>query len=301
MTKINRLITFIVPLLAVAAPHKSSPAESAASAGDAGLCRGIEQVVEDYIRSRPEVIEQALIALQTKRQAAEKERVKAAINEQRNQLLADATSLVSGNPAADVTLVEFFDYRCVFCKKAHSTVAQLLKDDPRIRGVYKDLPVLDEESVFAAKAALAARAQGKHHALQEALLAAKTDLTPVQVMKIAGQVGLETKKLAAAMLDPALNAIIDRNRALAQAVGVAGTPAFVIGCELVPGGYQGNTTPTKPPVLTQATPYTCNEKTCLCNDAADCGRMGQAGVCTAGTFAESPAGSGKGVCAKKLV
>lgn len=238
MIKINRLISTLVPLLAVAAPHASVMAETAASAGDASLRRSIEQVVEDYIRSRPEVIEQALIALETKRQAAEKERVKAAIGQHRSELLSDATSLVSGNPAADVTLVEFFDYRCGFCKKAHGTVAQLLKDDSRIRVVYKDLPVLGEESVFAAKAALAARAQGKHHALHEALLAAKTDLTTVQVMKIAGQVGLDTKKLAAAMLDPALNEIIDRNRALAQAVGVAGTPAFIIGSELVPGAIE---------------------------------------------------------------
>lgn len=236
MIKINRLITALVPLLAVAAPRASTAADSAAS--DTSLRRSIEQVVEDYIRNRPEVIEQALIALETKRQAVEKERVKAAIGEHRNELLNDVTSLVAGNPAADLTIVEFFDYRCGFCKKAHGTVAQLLNDDPRIRVVYKDLPVLGEESVFAAKAALAARAQGKHHALHEALLAAKTDLTAVQVMKIAGQVGLDTKRLAAAMLDPALNEIIARNRALAQAVGVAGTPAFVIGSELVPGAIE---------------------------------------------------------------
>lgn len=88
--------------------------------------------------------------------------------------------------------------------------------------------------------------------------------------------------------------------AFAADAGTAGW-AGKLNNQLQSGGYQGNTTPTKPPVLTQATPYTCNEKTCLCNDAADCGRMGQAGICTAGTFAESPAGSGKGVCAKKLV
>lgn len=238
MLKFTRLITTLVSLLAVAAPLSSATAESAANAAEASLRRSIEQVVEAYIRNRPEVIEQALIALETQRQAAEKERIKAAIGEHRNELLNAATSLVSGHPAADVTLVEFFDYRCSFCKKAHGTVAQLLKDDRRIRVVYKDLPVLGEESVFAAKAALAARAQGKHHALHEALLAAKTDLTAVQVLKIAAQVGLDIKKLAAAMLDPSLNKIIDHNRALAQAVGVAGTPAFVIGSELVPGAIE---------------------------------------------------------------
>lgn len=238
MIKINRLIRILVSLLAIAAPHTSVAAESTAGAGDASLRRSIEQVVEDYIRGRPEVIKQALIALETKRHAVEKERVKAAIIELRNQLQNDATSLAAGNPAADVTLIEFFDYRCGFCRKAHGTITQLLKDDPRIRVVYKDLPVLGEDSVFAAKVALAARAQGKHYALHEALLSAKTDLTAVEVMKIAGRVGLDTKKLAAAMSDPALNGIIDRNRALAQAVGVSGTPAFVIGSELVPGAIE---------------------------------------------------------------
>jgi protein-disulfide isomerase len=140
--------------------------------------------------------------------------------------------------AGDVTVVEFFDYRCGYCKRASGTVAQLQKDDLKVRVVSKDFPILGDESVFAAKAALAARSQGKHHALQEALFAAKGELNAANVLKLASQIGLNTKKLATDMKNPELDSIIERNRALAKELGINGTPAFILGNELMPGAVE---------------------------------------------------------------
>src|SRR5262249_15243678 len=137
----------------------------------------VEKIVEDYLRNRPEVMDQALMSLETRRQAEETQRVKAAIAARMDSLVKDPSSPVTGNPKADVTVVEFFDYRCGYCKKAAGTVAQLQKNDANVRIIYKDLPILGEDSLFAAKAALAAHVQGKHHAFHEALYAAKSDLT----------------------------------------------------------------------------------------------------------------------------
>jgi protein-disulfide isomerase len=200
--------------------------------------KSVEQIIEDYIRTRPEVIEQALQTLEKKREAEEQERVKATIVAKQDELLKDPASPVSGNPAGDVTVVEFFDYRCVHCKRSAPVLEELQRQDTRVRVVYKDFPILGDDSVTAAKAALAARAQGKHQAFHEAMYAARTELTSAQVMKIAAQVGLNTKKLATDMKSPELDAIIERNRALAKELGINGTPAFVVGKELVPGAIE---------------------------------------------------------------
>lgn len=200
--------------------------------------KNVEKIVEEYIRNRPEVIEQALQSLEKKREAEQQERIKATIAAKQDELLKDPTAPISGNAAGDVSVVEFFDYRCGYCKLVSTTLTQLQKDDARVRIVYKSFPILGEESVFAAKAALAARIQGKYHAFHEALYAAKTDLNSGQVLKIAAKIGLNTKRLAIDMKNPELDKIIERNRALANELGISGTPAFVVGKELVTGAVE---------------------------------------------------------------
>jgi protein-disulfide isomerase len=203
--------------------------------GDPAVGESMDQVIERYIRTHPEVIEQSLQALEAKRQAEEKERVKTVIAARRNELLNDPASPVSGNPNGDVTVVEFFDYRCGFCKRAAGAVSQLQKDDRSVRVVYKDFPILGEASEVAAKAALASRAQGKHQAYHEALLAAKGDLSKETALAIARDVGLDAKKLERDMEKPEWTAVIERNRALAKELGISGTPGFIVGEELYPG------------------------------------------------------------------
>lgn len=199
------------------------------------LTPNLEQTIEQYIRTHPEVIEQSLQALEAKREAEEKSRQKVALANRQQDLLHDPLSPVSGNLKGAITLIEFFDYRCGFCKRAANAVTQLQKDDPRVRVVYKDFPILGEASEVAAKAALASKAQGKHQAFHEALLATKNEITKEEVLRIAGTVGLDTNKLKTDMANPEWQAVIDRNRALARDLGISGTPGFIVGTELVPG------------------------------------------------------------------
>jgi protein-disulfide isomerase len=202
---------------------------------DPGWKQSVEQVIQSYILSHPEVIEQAFQALEAKRQEDEHARVKQVIAAHERALFHDPASPVSGDPAGDVTVIEFFDYRCGFCKRVASSVTQLQKDDMHIRIVYKDFPILGDDSMQAAKAALASQAQDRHQAFHEALLAAKSDLTKEQILQIANDVGLDTDLLILDMEDPKWLTIIEHNRALAKALGINGTPAFVVGDELVPG------------------------------------------------------------------
>ncbi len=215
----------------------SSPAlgESTNQTANPAWRQSVEQVIEAYIRSHPELIEQAQQALEAKRQEEEKVRVKEAIATHRSELLHDPASPVSGDPAGEVTVIEFFDYRCGFCQRVAGSVTQLQKEDARVRIVYKDFPILGAASVQAAKAALASRSQGHHQAFHEALFTAKGELTNEQILQIAKDVGLDAQKLAADMENPEWLAIIERNRALASDLGITGTPAFVVGTELVPG------------------------------------------------------------------
>ena len=198
----------------------------------------LDQAIEQYIRSHPEVIEQAMQSLEGKRQRSEKLRIRQAITTHQEELLRDPVSPVSGNVNGDVTVIEFFDYRCGYCKRVASAVTQLQKDEPGVRVVYKDFPILGEVSVFGARAALAAREQGKHQAFHEAMLASENELTQEEVLAIAQRVGLDVKKLESDLQAPEWQAAIDRNHALAKLLGISGTPGFVVGSEVYPGALE---------------------------------------------------------------
>ena len=201
----------------------------------------LDQAIEQYLRLHPEVIEQALKSLEMKRQEDQKMRITQAIKEHRNELLHDSDSPVSGNASGDVTVIEFFDYRCGYCKRVAGSVTQLQQDDSGVRVVYKDFPILGDLSVFAARAALAAQAQGKHQLFHEALLASEHDLTTAEVLSIAERVGIDRKRLEADMHLPQWDDLIERNRALADVLSISGTPGFIVGGEFHPGalGLEG--------------------------------------------------------------
>ena len=220
--------------LLLAQPATPAWAETESPADPASR-QALDQAIEQYIRAHPEVIEQSLQTLEAKREAETKARQKAALATRQNDLLHDPSSPVSGNPKGDITLVEFYDYRCGFCKRAAGAVTQLQKDDPRVRVIYKDFPILGEASELAAKAALASKAQGKHQTFHEALLASKNEMTKDEVLRIATEIGLDAKQLETDMANPEWQTVIDRNRALARDLGINGTPGFIVGTELVPG------------------------------------------------------------------
>lgn len=195
----------------------------------------IETIVRDYIKAHPEVIVESLQAMEQQRREAARQQAKQNITVKRDELLRDPAAPVAGNPSGDVTIVEFFDYACPHCKNATPNVKQLLKDDPNVRVVFKELPILGESSVTAARAALASRAQDKYLPYHEALMALKEPLTDAAIFRVAQQVGLDVDRLKKDMVAPAIEDAIRKNYALAEALAITGTPAFVIGDDVAPG------------------------------------------------------------------
>ena len=194
----------------------------------------IERIVRDYLLSNPEVIEEAIDVLRAKRRVEERKRAEAAIAENGKALRAHPMSPVSGNAEGDVTVVEFFDYRCGYCKRALPAMTALLKEDAKVRVVWKEFPILGPVSVFAARAAMAAERQGKYYPFHLALMK-EPKLTEGRVLELAVEAGLDPGRLRRDMEDPAIQAYLDETRALARDIGITGTPAFVVGGTLVPG------------------------------------------------------------------
>ena len=199
----------------------------------------VEKIVRDYLMREPEIIYQALEALQ-KRQAAEQaEKAKEMLVSRKDDLLNDPATPIAGNPDGEVTLVEFFDYRCGYCRRVLSSMQALMEEDPDLRIAFKELPVLGEDSVRAARAALASQMQneGLYLDFHLALMSAK-DLSVGGISKLATQIGLDLEKLLADMESEQVSKAIEANYELASALGIEGTPAFVIGDTLVPGAVE---------------------------------------------------------------
>ena len=224
-----------LPLALLLAAALSLSAAPAAAAGPPPAPAGLEEAIRQYILDHPEVILESMRRYQVRRQEEARQQAAAAVRARQEELLRDPASPTGGNPQGDVTVVEFFDYRCGHCRRAAPLLRQLLAEDGGVRVVYKELPVLGPESAVAAQAALAAHLQGKYGAMHDALMTAEGPLTQAAILVAAAAVGLNADRLRADMRGPAVQEALDRNAALAAALGVEGTPAFVVGAELVPG------------------------------------------------------------------
>jgi protein-disulfide isomerase len=141
----------------------------------------------------------------------------------------------TGDPKADITIVEFFDYQCGYCKRAMQTVLEIQKEDPRLRIAWKELPILGPASEFAARAAMAAKRQDKYLDFHVAVMGNRGQLTPDSVLQIAGKAGIDVDRLKRDMTDPAIEKYLQDTLQLAQQLGINGTPGFIIGNKLVPG------------------------------------------------------------------
>lgn len=194
----------------------------------------IEAIVRDYLLREPEIVFQALEELQRRQASAETERQQTAITAHEDQLLRDPEAPVAGNPDGAVTLVEFFDYRCSYCRRVVGSVQALIEEDTDLRMVFKELPVLGEDSIRAARAALASRKQEGYLPLHFALMDSD-DLSMAGIKRTAEAVGLDAEQLQADMETPEVDAAIQANYELARTLGIEGTPAFVIGDQLIPG------------------------------------------------------------------
>ncbi len=199
--------------------------------------RRIEAIARDYILENPEVLVQAARVLQDRRRLADQTRNRATLAAKRDELAADPAAPVGGNPDGNVTVVEFFDYNCPYCKAVYPRIAQLLAEDDQIRLVFKEWPILGPVSELAARMALAIWKQDpdKYEAFHAALLSVRGRLTRDAVFETAQGLGLDVERLKNEMDSPEIAADLTRNKALAGSLGITGTPAFVVGDSLVPG------------------------------------------------------------------
>ena len=191
----------------------------------------VKQLALEAILENPEIIMQAVAILQQR----EKERAASGVNTVRLQLESDPNAPNLGNPEGDVTVVEFFDYNCPYCRSAGQTVQALLAADANVRVIYREWPILGDDSVIAARAALAAREQGKYEAFHWALMGGEGRVTEARIFKVARDLGMDIAQLEADMTSPAVGAHIALSNALARQLGFTGTPAFIVGDQTAPG------------------------------------------------------------------
>ncbi len=208
----------------------SAPAEFTADQRQA-----IEAIVKDYLVKNPDLLLDALQAAEDKIKSEAREKATASLSTKKRELYNDPESPIGGNPNGDVSMVEFFDYRCPYCKQVVPALEKLLGEDHGIRFIYKEFPVLGPDSKTAARAALAARKQGKYEAMHRALMALKGQMDEDAIMKTAGAIGLDVQRLRQDMGAPEIDLALRNNLELAETLDVHGTPAFVIGDEIVPG------------------------------------------------------------------
>lgn len=200
----------------------------------------VKTLVYEAIRENPAIIMEAVRLLEQQQQREQAAAAGATLSAIRDQLEQDPNAPVLGNPEGDVTVVEFFDYNCPYCRRAMPQVDALVEQDENVRLVYREWPILGDGSVFAARAALAARKQGKYEAFHEAMMGMTGRAEEASVIRIAGEVGLDIEQLRRDMQAPEVDEHIETSMELTRALGFTGTPSFVIGDELIGGLVQAD-------------------------------------------------------------
>jgi protein-disulfide isomerase len=194
-----------------------------------------EQRVRTYLLEHPEVLMEAVNRLEAKQGEQEQAEARAVLKDNAAEVFQDPTSPVSGNSNGEVTLVEFFDYNCPYCRVMVPLLTQAEAADPWLRIVYKEYPILGAGSVFAAKAALAANKQGKYVTFHRALYQLRGPVDEAKVLEVAANVGLDIQRMKADMQDAAIGGTLEKNVKLAQALRITGTPGFVVGDQITAG------------------------------------------------------------------
>ena len=194
-----------------------------------------ERRVRDYLTGHPEVVVQAANQFEELQRANEESEVRKILQAHTDEVFRDPASPIGGNPNGEVTLIEFFDYNCPYCRQMVPVMIKAEEADPQLRVVYKEFPILGPNSTFAARAALAAHKQAKYVAFHRALYQVRGAVDPSKIMEAATAVGLDVERLKTDMEDPALKAAIDKNLELAKVLRINGTPGFVVGDQILRG------------------------------------------------------------------
>ena len=236
------IITLLAPLaIAQDRTPPASPATAPASpdAFSAAQAREIENIVKNYLVQHPEVLQDAMEALDRRQKEAEADKARITIKDNNATIFNSTHQVVLGNPQGKVTMVEFFDYNCAFCKRAMVDMLDLLKTDSNLRFVLKEFPVLGSGSVEAAHVAVAARMQDpsgkKYLEFHQKLLGGRGPADKMRALAVAKDVGFDVARLEKDMNSDEVKTTIEENMKLADALGVSGTPTYVVGEEVVVG------------------------------------------------------------------
>lgn len=194
----------------------------------------IEKIVREYLLKNPKVLREAMQALEQQEAKDRREALAINLKSLKTDIYNDVNSPVGGNPNGDVTIVVFFDYNCGYCKTTLPDLDGLLKKDPELRVIYKEFPILSNDSQLAAQAALAAAKQGKYVEFHRALLSTES-ATDASIRSISDRLKLDYPKLQADMKDPKLNEALLRNSSIASQLGINGTPGYIVGDQIIPG------------------------------------------------------------------
>lgn len=228
MKNLLRPLALILALVAV--PALSTPAQAQELTPEEVKRLALEAILEN-----PEIVLEAVAIVREREEAAKQRAAEDAIVQLRDMLENDPNAPVMGNPEGDVTVVEFFDYNCPYCKRSADEIQALLEADPNVRLVMREWPILGEGSVYASLASLAARDQGKYEEFHFALMLADARKEEAVVRRIARDIGLDMDQIEARMNDEAVTRHLQDSDGMARALGFTGTPSFVIGGQAVYG------------------------------------------------------------------
>jgi protein-disulfide isomerase len=238
----------LLPLLAafLALPLMLSSAAPTSAQSFTGDQRSeIERIVKEYLLSHPELLQEVMAELEKRQTLAEAEKNRAAVKEHSATIFSSPRQVTLGNPQGDVTVVEFFDYNCGYCKRAMADMLDLLKNDGKIKFVLKEFPVLGEGSVQAAQVAAAVRMQDKggkkYLEFHQKLLGGRGAADKTRALAVAKEVGLDVARIEKDMASDEVKAQIEESFKLAEALGLNGTPSYVVGPEVVVGAVGLNT------------------------------------------------------------
>jgi protein-disulfide isomerase len=201
--------------------------------------QAIGEVVKEYLLQNPEVLRDASLELERRSEQQQKEEQAKALSQYRSQLLSPRGATIIGNPNGRVSLVAFFDYNCPYCRASVGDIQKLVDANPELRVVLREFPILGPDSTATSRLALAVAREtpdlGLRTRYYEALMKAKGSMTGSLAFTTATSMGLDSAKLKSDLKDPEIDAILRENFAAAEALGVNGTPAFIIGDQVIVG------------------------------------------------------------------
>ena len=230
---------FVVPamlgLLLAGGSLIVTPNEAVALSFDKDQTKSIEKIVRDYLIKNPEILIEVQSALEKKMEIARTGQMEKSLVANADILYRSKDAAFVGNPNGDVTVIEFFDYNCGYCKRALGDVAKITELDKNVKVIFKELPIFGRESEEAARVALAARNQGKYWEVHKGLLLAKGRANKASALRIAAKNGLDMARIKTDMNSEAVTRAIEETKALAQRMGINGTPHFFVGNRMIPG------------------------------------------------------------------